>query len=119
MAGEGEATSLLEELEPGAEREELMAREMDIPAFSSEAKEAQWWVAQEDRIAQEFEQAAAEGSDTRGNAVRRVAIPTTTIRLDPKDIELARSQAQRRGLRYQTYLKMLLHEALRAQDRTT
>jgi hypothetical protein len=40
-------------------------------------------------------------------------IPTTTIRLDPEDIAKARVQAAERGLRYQTYLKMIIHEALR------
>jgi transposase-like protein len=36
-----------------------------------------------------------------------------TIRLDPEDIAIARVQAAERGLRYQTYLKMIIHEALR------
>jgi len=42
--------------------------------------------------------------------------PTTTIRLDPTDIERAKLQAQERGLKYQTYLKMLIHESLRRAD---
>ena len=41
-----------------------------------------------------------------------MGIPTTTIRLDPVDIQMAREQDEKRGLKYQTYLKMLLHEAL-------
>lgn len=32
--------------------------------------------------------------------------------LDPEDIARARAQAGHRGLRYQTYLKMLIHQAL-------
>jgi predicted DNA binding CopG/RHH family protein len=43
--------------------------------------------------------------------------PTTTIRLDPEDISRARTLAAKRGLRYQTYLKMLLHEALREEEK--
>jgi predicted DNA binding CopG/RHH family protein len=39
-------------------------------------------------------------------------IPTTTVGFDPEDIALAQKQAGKRGLEYQTYLKMLLHEAL-------
>jgi len=35
-----------------------------------------------------------------------------TIRLSNSEIELARKQAEARGLRYQTYMKMLLHQAL-------
>jgi predicted DNA binding CopG/RHH family protein len=43
-------------------------------------------------------------------------LPTTTIRLDPEDIAKARQQAADRGLRYQTYLKMMIHEALRNSE---
>ena len=35
-----------------------------------------------------------------------------TIRLQVADIELAKAQAERKGLAYQTYLKSLLHQAL-------
>ena len=49
----------------------------------------------------------------RGTLTRRKGqTPTITIRLDPTDVELARAQAEERGLRYQTYLKMVLHQAL-------
>jgi len=37
-----------------------------------------------------------------------------TIRLDNSEIGLAKEQAKRKGLPYQTYIKMLLHEALAA-----
>jgi predicted DNA binding CopG/RHH family protein len=43
---------------------------------------------------------------------RKGNTPTTTIRLDPEDISRARTQASKKGLKYQTYLKMLIHEAL-------
>ena len=35
-----------------------------------------------------------------------------TIRLANAELALARSQAEAKGLKYQTYIKMLLHEAL-------
>jgi predicted DNA binding CopG/RHH family protein len=35
-----------------------------------------------------------------------------TIRLGNDELRLARQQAEAKGLRYQTYIKMLLHEAL-------
>jgi predicted DNA binding CopG/RHH family protein len=35
-----------------------------------------------------------------------------TIRLNNSEIALAKRQAEAKGLRYQTYIKMLLHEAL-------
>jgi predicted DNA binding CopG/RHH family protein len=43
------------------------------------------------------------------------AITTTTIRLDPEDISRARALAAKRGLCCQTYLKMLIHEALETE----
>jgi hypothetical protein len=43
--------------------------------------------------------------------------PTVSIRIDPEDIQRARSLAAKKGLRYQTYLKMLLHEALEHEER--
>ncbi|MGI8769977.1 MAG: hypothetical protein ACR2JE_00925 [Acidobacteriaceae bacterium] len=97
----------------------MMPEKMDIPVFANEADEAKWWVSQQDRIADEFDRAATRGEPARGTAARRAALPTTTIRLDPRDIELARSQAERKGLRYQTYLKMLIHEALREQEKSS
>jgi predicted DNA binding CopG/RHH family protein len=83
-----------------------------LPDFESEAEEAKWWFDNQDELDKDFAQAAAEGRLRRGTAARIGSIPTTTIRLDPVDIELARKLAEKRGLKYQTYLKMLLHEAL-------
>ena len=40
-----------------------------------------------------------------------------TIRLSNSEIVLARQQAEAKGLRYQTYIKMLLHEALASNQR--
>jgi predicted metal-dependent hydrolase len=106
---------------------------LKIPKFASEAEEARWWFENEDLIAKEFEKAAAEGRLKRGGVRRLLAergiplpesvktpttspTPTTTIRLDPEDIDKAREQAAERGLRYQTYLKMLIREALRKAE---
>ena len=48
---------------------------------------------------------------------RAIVAKNITIRLPLADLEKARRQAQRRGLRYQTYVKMLLHQALEADGR--
>jgi hypothetical protein len=100
-----------------------------IPAFASEAEEAKWWFENQELISDEFQKAAAEGRLKRGGVRRLFAekgipfpepakapTPTTTIRLDPDDIAKARVQAAERGLRYQTYLKMIIHEALRKAE---
>lgn len=41
-----------------------------------------------------------------------------TIRLGNREIALARKQAEAKGLKYQTYMKMLLHESLHAARET-
>ena len=85
---------------------------MQVPAFGSEVEEARWWAGQEDALAGEFDHASETGGVGEGTVARRAALPTTTIRLNPDDVEMARQQAEQRGLRYQTYLKMLIHEVL-------
>ncbi|MCX6591568.1 MAG: hypothetical protein NTZ56_08595 [Acidobacteria bacterium] len=39
-----------------------------------------------------------------------------TIRLGNQELALARQQAEAKGLKYQTYIKMLLHEALHGKS---
>jgi predicted DNA binding CopG/RHH family protein len=93
-----------------------MLEELKTKTFASEAEEAAWWESHEDELADEFEKATAEGRVGIGTVAKRAALPSTTIRLDPDDIAKARVQAAERGLRYQTYLKMIIHEALRKAE---
>ncbi len=95
------------------------------PPFKTEAEEAEWWARNQNFIAERFEQAKAAGTLGRGS-VARVAreranqpgpVPTITIRLAEDDIKRARTLAAEKGLRYQTYVKMLLHEALNAEEK--
>jgi len=101
-----------------------------VPRFATESEEADWWFDNREMLSDEFQKAAAEGRLKRGGVQRLLAergiavpqpqpLPTTTIRLDPEDIAKARVQAAERGLRYQTYLKMIIHEALRAAEKTS
>ena len=83
-----------------------------IPKFGSEAEEAKWWFDNQEELDKDFAKAFAEGRLRRRTQPRTAAVPTTTIRLDPVDIEMARALAKKKGLKYQTYLKMILHEAL-------
>jgi predicted DNA binding CopG/RHH family protein len=92
-----------------------MPKRLETPEFASEAEEAKWWFDNRHMLLDEFRQAGADGTLQRGTLMKRGLTPTTTIRLDPNDIELARSQAEQRGLKYQTYLKMLIHQALLAE----
>jgi hypothetical protein len=101
---------------------------MKLPKFETEAEEAKWWYENREMLSDEFEKAAKEGRLRRGGVQRLLAergiatpqpqpLPSTTIRLDPEDIAKARVQAAERGLRYQTYLKMIIHEALRKAEK--
>jgi predicted DNA binding CopG/RHH family protein len=100
-----------------------LADKFKVPNFASEAEEAQWWYDHREEVTHAFEEAAARGELRTGSAARLARqratgiTPTTTIRLDPQDISRARSLAAKRGVRYQTYLKMLLHEALAAEEK--
>jgi hypothetical protein len=93
-----------------------------VPRFKSESEEAQWWFDHREETAGWLEKAIVEGRTTSLAGIlqkRREAGPTPTvsIRIDPADVTRARVLAEKRGLRYQTYLKMLLHEALERENR--
>jgi predicted DNA binding CopG/RHH family protein len=94
-----------------------------IPKFESEAEEAAWWYAHREETARWMEDATANGqtttlADVLQRARRRAGTtPTVSIRIAPEDITRARGLAEKKGLRYQTYLKMLLHEALEREQK--
>jgi predicted DNA binding CopG/RHH family protein len=90
-----------------------MLEELKSMTFANEAEEAAWWESHQDDLLEDFKIATVEGQVGYGTLVKRAALPSTTIRLDPEDIAKARVQAAARGLRYQTYLKMIIHEELR------
>ena len=95
-----------------ARKENVTPHRFETPDFKSEAEEADWWFANRKLVSAAFRQAAKDGALTRGTLAREGLTPTTTIRLDPADIALARQQAEARGLKYQTYLKSIIHQAL-------
>lgn len=95
------------------------------PRFETETQEAAWWAKNQELIADRFEEAKAKGKLGKGT-VARVArerasqtgvSPTITIRLAEADLARARTFAAEKGLRYQTYLKMLVHQALNSEER--
>ena len=97
----------------------MKEKKVQIPDFKNEEQEARWWAQNPAAILAQFESAVAEKRLGRGTTARRGLTPTTTIRLDPADISRAKSQAERRGLKYQTYLKMLIHQALTQEESAT
>lgn len=99
-----------------SKKQRSTVKKLKTPEFKNEAEEAGWYAANQDTLLAEFQDAAKEGSLGRGSLAKRGLTPTTTIRLDRGDIKLAKRQAEQRGLRYQTYLKMLIHQALREES---
>jgi predicted DNA binding CopG/RHH family protein len=89
-----------------------MLEELKSKTFVTEAEEAAWWEANEDALADEFEQAGDEGRLGHGTAIRRASQSSITICLDPEDGAKARAQAAERGLLYEAYLQSIVHGAL-------
>ena len=89
-----------------------MSKTLQTPEFQTESEEAAWWDGHPDETLAIFEQAVKDGTLGRGTLTRRAQTAATSIRLDTADIEMAKVLAQKRGLRYQTYLKMIIHQHL-------
>ncbi len=84
-----------------------------IPRFRTEAEEAAWWDAHPE-VATDMMKRAIKA----GKARRAVPLKTVTMRLPVPDLETAQELASRKRLPYQTYIKMLLHEALEKERRS-
>jgi hypothetical protein len=89
-----------------------MAQKLEVPKFANESEEARWWFEHRNDLDDEFDLAEREGRLGRGTVARLA----NAIALDPEDIERARVQAKRRGLDYQAYLKMVVHQALLSEE---
>lgn len=96
-----------------------MKKRPAIPTFKSESAEAEWWFKNRARLDKDFGEAAKNGKlmrlDQQSLKTRLAASKSrvVSIRLPEDDIELARQQATQKGLPYQTYIKSVLHQALR------
>ncbi|MBM3521063.1 MAG: hypothetical protein FJW38_29310 [Acidobacteria bacterium] len=94
-----------------------------MPKFVNEAQEADWWASREGR---EFVRQKSAGTGKKGGAPRgsrlvgqlnKVASVQIALRLPESDVAKARELARRKGIGYQTVLKMLVHEGLRREAR--
>lgn len=94
----------------------MSKKPITIPKFRTPDEEADWWESREGkRVATDLMERAAEAGKVRR---RKVALRTVTMRLPEPDIEAAKDIAFRKGVPYQTYIKMLLHEAIEKERRT-
>lgn len=93
-----------------------------LPKFASEAEEAQWWYEQRDQLSAKAEVAYARGELrlrqlATTDADPDVPVTSITVRLSEQDLARAQRFAAKQGIRYQTYVKMLLHEALDSEEK--
>ena len=89
-----------------------MASSLKIPTFATEAEEADWWYDNRELVEQSLRTAITEGWTGSGTMMRRALEADSAIQLDAEDAAKARAAANRMGMPYQTYVKMLIHEAL-------
>lgn len=94
---------------------------MVVPKFKTEAEEAQWWYDNREKVEDALISAMDNGTIQHGTAQRLTgearASRNVTIRMVEADLDLARKQAEEKGLPYQTYIKSVLHEALVKRER--
>lgn len=96
-----------------------MARKkpLTVPKFASEAEDARWHDRHKRKLEATMERRIKEGSTlTLRQAVARATLRPVTIRLATDDIDIARELAAQKGIGYQTYIKVLLREALRRES---
>lgn len=101
-------------------------KKMHWSECATEAEEARWWDANPAYATKLIKKALKDGTAVIGSksiAVRdgAVKVPTrsVTIRLPIPDIESAQKLAKRKGIPYQTYMKMLLHQVLEQERKAS
>ena len=96
------------------------------PTFATEAAEAEWWFKNRNIHGKQLLTAVKSGETqllTKGKlleqlaAFRKTPAPVLALRIPQADLDLARKQAEEKGLPDQTYIKSLLHETLVDRER--
>jgi predicted DNA binding CopG/RHH family protein len=95
----------------------------EIPKFKSESEEADWWASRAGRefLKTKSAEARARGVAAKGSnlvhKLNRKSSVQVAIRLPATDLAQARKLAERKGIGYQTLVKMLVHEGLARETR--
>ena len=91
------------------------------PKFANGDEEASWWASTEGRRFVERRSAAGTSKKQKGSplvaGLTRASSVRIALRLAAPDLDKARVIAGRKGIGYQTLLKMLVHEGLRREAR--
>jgi predicted DNA binding CopG/RHH family protein len=85
-----------------------------IPKFSNEAEEAAWWDSHRSEVETQIRQRIKQERPLTLRSLMQGTKPSQpiTLRIAKEDLETARQLAAQKGMGYQTYVKMLLREAL-------
>ncbi len=101
----------------------MNAKTLEMPKFKSESEEADWWASRagRDYVKQKSADAQSKGIKARGSSLvaklNKKSSVEIAIRLPEGEIAQARKIAERKGIGYQTLLKMLVHEGLAREAR--
>jgi predicted DNA binding CopG/RHH family protein len=101
----------------------MTKKPIDMPKFANEGEEADWWASPQGRqfVKQKSTASIRKRSEPRGSRLvaqlRRTTTVQIALRLPEPDVTKAREIATRKGIGYQTLLKMLVHEGLRREGR--
>ena len=112
--GQRNSGSLPQAMGTGMNMAKTRMKQAVIPKFSSEAEEAAWWDAHRSEIESEIRQRMKQKRPLTLGSLLQGEKPSqpVTLRIATKDLETARRLAARKGVGYQTYIKILLREAL-------
>jgi predicted DNA binding CopG/RHH family protein len=101
----------------------MSKKDSEMPKFKSESEEADWWASPAGRSYVKRKSAEAQSREVRARGSSLVAnlnegrSTQIAIRLPGSDLAQARKIAARKGIGYQTLLKMLVHEGLAREAR--
>lgn len=91
------------------------------PKFKNEDEEAKWWASANGRAFLKQQSRAASNRESKASSLvanlTRVNSVQIALRLPAPDLAKARQIASRKGIGYQTLLKILVHEGLRREAR--
>jgi predicted DNA binding CopG/RHH family protein len=98
----------------------MTRKKLVIPSFKDEKEEAAWWQKHRALVEADLRAAMRENktlslSDVMAQARKKTQLLPVTIRLASEDIATARQLADDKGVGYQTYIKLLLHETLQRE----
>jgi predicted DNA binding CopG/RHH family protein len=99
-------------------------RKIIIPRFGATSAEAMWFDKNRKKLEADMSRRLADGDTVtlaaamaQSAAKEKAKLKPVTIRMHPDDLEAVRRMAAGKGLPYQTYIKVLLREALRRESR--